>query len=647
MTILMKTITRIVIAALVIAALYASHLFLKPISKLKASLAQSSIASPITLAGETFRDLNRNGLLDPYEDYRAVTEDRVNDLLARMTLQEKVGQMFHPPVLIEPDPLFRIFLESMNAGTSVEELITTESITHFNFYGSASPANVADRLNALQRIAERTRLGIPLSISSDPIHEVSRGGGVASFSLDGVSKWPSQLGFAAGRDPKTLEIFGKIAAAEYRAMGFTTALHPMSDMATEPRWARNFGTFGSNAALSSEMTVAYMKGFQGDALDSESVMTMVKHFPGGGPQLNGLDPHLKSGESQVYPGDNFDYHLAPFIAAIKNDMRVVMPYYGIPTGQTDEDVAMAYNRYILSDLLRDQLGFEGVICTDWGVVTGRNWGVEALSIEERYLKSINAGVDQYGGEKDTKYVLRLVNTGEVSEARIDASVRRILRNKFDLGLFDAPFVDEDAIDATVNLASYQTLGMEAQRKAIVLLDNAEQVLPLDANTRVFVDGLDTTLAQDYGTIVDTPNDADVTLVFLNTVFNGNQPPGTDRATDQMMASMFPGTNLNFDEEVLAKIQRYSEVSQVVTLVDLNRPAILTDIKASSSALAGTFGVSDDAMLDIVFGRYAPQGKLPFELPSSMAEVEVQFEDVPDDTVNPLFPFGWGLTYPEG
>jgi beta-glucosidase len=376
-------------------------------------------------------------------------------------------------------------------------------------------------------------------------------------------------------------------------------------------------------------------------------MTMVKHFPGGGPQLNGLDPHLKSGESQVYPGDNFDYHLAPFIAAIENDMRVVMPYYGIPTGQTDEDVAMAYNRYILSDLLRDQLGFEGVICTDWGVVTGRNWGVEALSIEERYLKSIDAGVDQYGGEKDTKYVLRLVNTGAVSEARIDASVRRILRNKFDLGLFDAPFVDEDAIDATVNLASYQTLGMEAQRKAIVLLDNAEQVLPLDANTRVFVDGLDTTLAQDYGTIVDTPNDADVTLVFLNTVFNGNQPPGTDRATDQMMASMFPGTNLNFNEEVLAKIQRYSEVSQVVTLVDLNRPAILTDIKASSSALAGTFGVSDDAMLDIVFGRYAPQGKLPFELPSSMAEVEVQFEDVPDDTVNPLFPFGWGLTYPEG
>ena len=194
-----------------------------------------------------------------------------------------------------------------------------------------------------------------------------------------------------------LEAFGKVAAAEYRAMGFTTALHPMSDMATEPRWARNFGTFGSNAELSAEMTVAYMKGFQGNGLSDKSVMTMVKHFPGGGPQLDGLDPHLKSGESQVYPGENFEYHLAPFIAAIENDMRVVMPYYGIPTAQTDEEVAMAYNRYILTDLLRDELGFEGVVCTDWGVVTGRIWGVEALTIEERYLKSVEAGVDQYGG----------------------------------------------------------------------------------------------------------------------------------------------------------------------------------------------------------------------------------------------------------
>ena len=641
---IIKLVVRVLIIAVVVAALYAVNLFLKPVSKMKASLAQSSIAAPINVDGEAFRDLNRNGSLDPYEDYRVATTDRVEDLLSQMTLEEKVGQMFHPPVLIEPDPLFRVFLEAMNAGTSIEELISRKSLTHFNFYGGASPEKIAKRLNELQQIAERTRLGIPLSISSDPVHEVPRGGGIASFTLGGVSKWPSQLGFAAGRDASVLEAFGKIAAAEYRAMGFTTALHPMSDMATEPRWARNFGTFGSNAELSAEMTVAYMKGFQGEGLSDRSVMTMVKHFPGGGPQLDGLDPHLKSGESQVYPGDHFDYHLAPFIAAIENDMRVVMPYYGIPTGQTDEDVAMAYNRYILTDLLRDQLGFEGVICTDWGVVTGRIWGVEPLTVEERYLKSIEAGVDQYGGESDPEYIVDLVNQGAISEARIDDSVRRILRNKFDLGLFETPFVDEAKVNALVNLPEYVSLGMTAQRNAVVLLDNESSTLPLAAETRIFVDGLDQSVAAKYGTVVETPDEADVVLLFLNTVFNGNQPAGTDRTLDQMMASRFPDTNLAFSEEILAKATSYSDASQLVTLVDLNRPAVLTELKDMSGALVGTFGVSDEAMLDVVFGQHNPVGKLPFELPSSMAEVEAQLEDVPDDTANPLFPYGWGLSY---
>ncbi|MDB2586072.1 glycoside hydrolase family 3 C-terminal domain-containing protein [Luminiphilus sp.] len=646
----MKTIIKLVVGvliiAVVVAALYAANLFLKPISKMRASFAQSSIATPINVDGEDFRDLNRDGSLDPYEDYRIATADRVEDLLSQMTLDEKVGQMFHPPVLIEPDPLFRVFLEAMNAGTAIEELITHKSLTHYNFYGGASPENIAKRLNELQQIAERTRLGIPLSISSDPVHEVPRGGGIASFTLDGVSKWPSQLGFAAGRDASMLETFGDIAAAEYRAMGFTTALHPMSDMATEPRWARNFGTFGSNAELSAEMTVAYMKGFQGERLSNQSVMTMVKHFPGGGPQLDGLDPHLKSGESQVYPGNNFDYHLAPFIAAIENDMRVVMPYYGIPTGQTDEDVAMAFNRYILTDLLRDQLGFEGVVCTDWGVITGRIWGVEPLTVEERYLKSIEAGVDQYGGESEPEYIVDLVNQGVISEARIDESVRRILKNKFDLGLFEEPFVDETAVKEAVNLPQHVALGMTAQRNAVVLLDNGSSALPLATETRIFVDGLKPSVAAQYGTVVDTPEQADVVLLFLNTVFNGNQPAGTDSTFDQMMATRFPDTNLAFSDEILAKAASYSDVSQLVTLVDLNRPAVLTELKGMSGALVGTFGVSDEAMLDVVFGRHNPVGKLPFELPSSMAEVAAQLEDMPDDTANPLFPYGWGLAYEE-
>lgn len=629
---------------LAVAALYAGNLFLKPVSTIKASLAQLSPAEALNVGGEIFRDLNRNGVLDPYEDYRIATELRVENLLGQMTLAEKAGQMFHPPVLIEPDPLFQVFMDSMNGGISLEERITHGFISHFNFYGSARPQTIARRLNELQRVAEATRLGIPLSISSDPVHEVPRGGGIASFSLAGLSKWPSQLGFAAARSPSLLEEFGRIAALEYRAMGFTTALHPMSDMATEPRWSRNFGTFGSNAALSSVMTAAYITGFQGDTLTDQSVMTMVKHFPGGGPQEDGLDPHLKSGENQVYPGDNFNYHLAPFITAIEQGMRVVMPYYGIPVGQTDENVAMAYNRAILTDLLRGELGFTGVVCSDWGVITDRNWGVESLSVGERYQKSIEAGIDQYGGEHQPEIIVGLVNAGQISENRINESVRRILRNKFDLGLFEQPFVDEAKITGLVNQPLFQERGLDAQRQSIVLLANEVDALPLKENTRVFVDGLDPTIAADYAQIVDDPDKANVIILFLNTVFNGNQPPGTERILDRMLATLIPDEDLAFNADIIDKAEGYAGEARLITVVDLNRPAILTELVSVSDALVGTFGVSDEAILDVVFGRHSPNGKLPFELPSSMSEVRTQLEDMPDDTANPLFPYGWGLSF---
>jgi len=427
-------------------------------------------------------------------------------------------------------------------------------------------------------------------------------------------------------------------------MGFTTALHPMSDMATEPRWSRNFGTFGSDAALSSVMTAAYIAGFQGDTLTDQSVMTMVKHFPGGGPQEDGWDPHLKSGKNQVYPGDNFDYHLAPFITAIEQGMRVVMPYYGIPVGQTDEDVAMAYNRAILTDLLRGELGFTGVVCSDWSVITDRNWGVEGLSVSERYQKSIEAGIDQYGGEHQPEIIIGLVNAGHISENRINESVRRILRNKFDLGLFEQPFVDEAKITELVNQPVFQERGLAAQRQSIVLLANEVGVLPLKENTRVFVDGLDPTIAADYAQIVDDPDKANVIILFLNTVFNGNQPPGTERILDSMVATLIPDEDLAFNADIVDKAKGYAGEARLITVVDLNRPAILTELVSVSDALVGTFGVSDEAILDVVFGRHSPNGKLPFELPSSMSEVRTQLEDIPDDTANPLFPYGWGLSF---
>ena len=636
----------LLIFALILFCLWALNIFLKPVSKLKVLINGGEDVQTLIEENIPFRDLNKNGKLDIYEDSRQPVAARVEDLLSQMTLEEKVGQMFHPPVLIKPDARFRAFLDAMSGGISMEEFISLKHISHFNFYGEAAPIEIARRLNQLQRVAEESRLGVPVTFSTDPLHEVPRGGGIAAFSLDGISKWPSQLGFAATRDSDLIFKFGQIASAEYRAMGFRTGLHPMSDLATEPRWARNFGTFGSNADLSSEMTVAYVKGFQGDQIDENSVHTMVKHFPGGGPQEGGLDPHLKSGENQVYPGNNFDYHLKPFQAAIDNGMKVIMPYYGIPKGQTDEDVAMAFNKYILTDLLRDQMNFDGVVCTDWGVIEGRHWGVDDLSISERYEKSINAGVDQYGGENKPEYVVDLVNEGKISEERIDQSVRRILTNKFELGLFENPFVDENLVSELVNRADYIEEGLDAQRKSVVLLSNKDNTLPLPKDINIFVDGMNKDEASNFGNVVESPENADYVLLFLNTVFNGNQPSGIDRVLDNMLSTMFPNMDLNYSDEINEKIERYSRVSKLIIISDLNRPAILTTAYEKSFGLVGTFGVQDLVILETIFGDNNPTGKLPFEIPSSMEAVENQNPDVADDTENPLFVYGYGLSYPE-
>ena len=597
----------------------------------------------LDIDGISFRDLNKNNKLDRYEDHRLDTVQRVEDLISQMTLEEKVGTLFHPPVTINPDWMFRLYSLFVDGGKLTESEIINQHINHFNLYGNPKPERLAKRLNNLQKIASRSRLGIPVTISSDPIHEVPNGGGVASFSLDGFSKWPSQLGLAASQDPNLVKQFAEIAREEYLAVGIRTALHPMADLATEPRWARNFGTFGSDNVMSSKLTIAYMDGFQGKTIDSQSVMTMVKHFPGGGPQENGLDPHLFSGRNQIYPGNMFDYHVKPFIDAINNNLAVIMPYYGITVNQTSENVAIGFNKDLLTTLLRDELGYKGVICSDWGIINGRHWGVGDLSIEKRYIKAIDAGIDQFGGEKDTEVVIELVKKGLMPLSRIDASVKRILKNKFDLGLFDNPYVEVDQVKSRVNTERNIKLGKEAQKQSMVLLKN-DSTLPLEKNINIFVDGFNTKSIV-HGNVVSDIKDADVIVSYVHTVFNGNQPSGIDRLVDNVLSSIFPNQDLNFSPKILEKLEEFSSIKPLIVIVDLNRPAILDSINQMSSALVGTFGVDESIIFETLFGESKPTGKLPFEIPSSMKEVNEQLEDVPDDTMNPTFKFGFGLTYP--
>ena len=635
---MIRTLFTILMAALLLFVI--NHIY-QPISRINLYFSQFENVQTIYKDDYLFRDLNKNQQLDIYEDARVSIELRVNDVLSQMTIEEKVGLMFHPPFTVNPGIGMRIYEILIRGNQFTESHIIKKNINHFNLYGNPDPVKLAKRINQLQNYAARSRLGIPLTISSDPIHEVERGGGIASFSVQGFSKWPSQLGLAATRDVELVKKFADIARQEYLAVGIRTALHPMADLATDPRWARNFGTFGSDSKLSASLTLAYMDGFQGENINSQSVLTMVKHFPGGGPQENGLDAHLMSGENQVYPGKMFDYHLEPFIEAINNNLKVIMPYYGIAVDQSNENIAIGFNRYLLNDLLREKLNYDGVICSDWGIITGRHWGVTNLTIPERYIKAINAGIDQFGGEMHPEIVVQLVRENKIDESRIDRSARRILKNKFELGLFDDPFVDIESVDKLINTQITQKLALDAQRKSVVMLKNSN-LLPLTEETKIYVDGME--FKDSDINKVNTIEEADVILMYLHTVFNGNQEPGTDRLFDRFLSNLFPNTDLRFNNQVIKRASEYSQVKPLILVVDLNRPAILSELNDLSDALIGTFGVNDEVIHEIINGKTNPSGKLPFELPSSMSEVEEQLEDVPDDTANPLYEYGYGLSF---
>ncbi|MEM1358873.1 MAG: glycoside hydrolase family 3 N-terminal domain-containing protein, partial [Bacteroidota bacterium] len=605
-------------------------------------------AKTLTEKGIDFRDLNKNGQLDVYENPQAELEDRVQDLISQMTLEEKAGSMFITMSGITSDGFpqdvpeftgdpFGIILPLM-LGTNSEMLIE-KKMNSFNIVNAWPAAVLAQHNNELQKRAERTRLGIPVTIASDPRHAGDFNPG-AVIATPAFSAWPGPLGMAAIGDTALMENFADIARREYLATGIRLALHPMADLATEPRWGRVNGTFGEDAQLSAAMTKAYVKGFQGDSLDDQSVACMTKHFSGGGPQKDGEDAHFGYGRDQAYPGNNFDYHVIPFTeGALPAGTAQIMPYYGIPLGQTEEEVAFAFNKAIITRLLRDSLGFDGVVCTDWNIITdgsigkARAWGVEDLSLSERVKKVLDAGCDQFGGEAVPELIVGLVNDGHIPESRLDASVTRIMRDKFRLGLFDDPYVEVDKANGSVGTPIYRAAGLAAQKRSMVQLKN-EDLLPLDEGKKLFVVGAqDIAPYAEYGMVVDNVEDADVVIYRVNTPF--------DPRNDEFLEAFFQQGRLWFTEEELGEILPVLKAKPSVVIANLNRPAILTEIDANTQALLVEFGSSDAAVAAVVFGKAKAEGKLPFELPRSKEAVVAQMEDVHYDSENPLYSFGAG------
>lgn len=577
------------------------------------------------------------------------TDERVAALLARMTVAEKAGQLFHGVAGVGPGGRVLADDDPGAVGGPLREQIAA-GLSHIAVLGPATPQDLARWHNAVQDLAAQTRLGVPVTRSSDPRHGFvsNPATGVAAT---GFSQWPEPLGLAAARDPDLVRRYARTVRRELAAVGISVLLGPTLDVASEPRWARTVETFGADPDLVTSLGLAFLDGFA-DPADGPPVAAMVKHFPGGGPQKDGEDPHFAHGTEQVYPGGAFDRHLQPFAAALATHPVQVMPYYGVPTGlaldgEPVEAVGFGFNHQIVTGLLRGRLGFDGVVCTDFALVTdrvvlgapmrARAWGVEHLDRHERVLRILDAGCDQLGGEADPRLVVDLVRDGRLSEERLDVSVRRILAEKFRLGLFERGTLDVAEVAETVGTDAAVAAGRDAQRRSVVVLENRgtpRPVLPVPGRARVYAEGVDTAVLAGYAEVVGEPGAADVALVRV--------PAPFDRRTDGF-ESFFHAGALDFPDDVRRHLAALADHVPVVVDVLLDRAALLRDIAGPVTALTATFGAGDPALLDVLFGREPARGALPFEIPGSAAELGHRRADVPFDSADPAYPYRHPLT----
>lgn len=600
--------------------------------------------------GVRFRDLDKDGVMAAYENPGRPVEERVADLLTRMTLEEKVGLLFHAPISAGHDGEVVEEPAGLMPTVPTTTAIRDKHIRHFNLSSPVASGPLAAWHNRLQDIAAGSRLGLPVLLSTDPRHSAV-GNPLTSVPAGGFSSWPEPLGFGALADDNLMREFGAIARQEYAAVGLRAALHPMADIASEPRWTRTAGTFGADPETVGRLAGAYVEAFQGRDLGPGSVACMVKHWPGAGPQAGGRDAHFPSGPEQVYPAGRFEVHKAAFGPALRAGVTSVMPYYGKPVGLPGvAEVGFSFNADVVAGLLRQDAGYDGIVCTDWGLVTddvlatgavwpARAWGVEHLDAHQRVEMLLAAGVDQLGGETCTDIVLDLVAAGRITADRIDESVRRILRPLFALGIVDDPYVDAQAAVGIAGRADFVAAGQAVQRRAMTLLTNRpglgeERILPLPGGIRLYLEGVDPAVAGAYGTVVDRPADADVAVVRLATPYE--PAPALPEAFFHQGSLALPATESRRLVDVLTTVP-------TVVCLFLERAAVVPEIAEHAAAFVVDYAADDRAVLDVVFGHAAPEGRLPVELPRSMADVESHPEDLPGGFPDPLFPLGHGLT----
>ena len=707
-----------------------------------------------------FKDLNKNGELDKYEDWRLPVEERAKDLAGKMSLEQIAGLMLYSVHQAIPSneagfgagtyngqPFSKSGANAWDLTDAQKAFLKDDNLRHVLITAVKSPEIAARWNNEMQAFVEGIGLGIPGNTSSDPRHSGQASGNTkAEFNAGAggeISVWPDGLGMAATFNPTLVKQFGNIAAKEYRALGITTALSPQIDLGTEPRWYRMYMTFGESPELATDLARAYIDGFQTsfgkaeikDGWGYNSVNAMVKHWPSGGPEEGGRDGHWAFGKFAVYPGNNFETHLKPFTeGAFKLDGKTgmasaVMPYYTISYNQAKDgtNYANGFSKYIVTDLLREKYGYDGVVCTDWLITgdeggtpddfRGKPWGAEEMTITERHYIALLAGMDQFGGNNVMGPVIEAYQMGvkqhgeKFMRNRFEQSAVRLLKNIFRLGLFENPYLDSTQSAQIVGNSEFMQAGYEAQVKSVVLLKNKENVLPIKEKKTVYIPKnyypavkswwgiwsepsldypIDLKLVEKYYHVTDNPQQADFAMVFISSPYSNNDGGGYDindrkeggngyvpislqyntyTATDSRERSIAAGdpvidpeitdrsykgksVNVSNSMDLITVLNTRNQMGDkpVIVIANIARPMVFNEFEHRVDGIIARFGIGEQAVLDIISGKYEPSGLLPLQMPANMSTVERQLEDVPfdmechQDTEGNVYNFGYGLNW---
>jgi beta-glucosidase len=652
-----------------------------------------SRTKPILKLGQfSYRDLNQDGKLDQYENWRLPVDVRVADLVKQMTLDEKAGML-----LI--DTLSAPNQGSPLIGATALRFINDENMKRFIFRSAVqvgttgvSPVWAAQFTNAVQELAEATRLGIPVIFKSNARNHYDRNARQGINEPAGsFSQWPKEPGLR-----------GSYAY--------------MFDTATDPRWFRVHETFSEDADLNADIAKNLVQSWQGGPVNPNTKVAMtIKHFPGGGPAAGGFDAHYTFGKFASYSGGLFGDHLKPFQAAIDAGVSAIMPYYSVPEnltydGVTFDEVGFAFNKQAITDLLKTKMGHKGYVNSDTGIIGSRAWGLEDKTTAQQIAAAVNAGTDVLSGFNSKQAIVDVVNSGLVSPARLDEAVTSLLKEQFALGLFENPYVDDSKANDIVGNPAFLAKALDAQRKSLTLLKN-DATLPLATPTpaapvRLYSINLNAAILGDaaYGGYQVTTGDrtaangqtraavpagthyavvrvevsnasgsyrSDDPLTGANPAYinprtgltwGAQDPNGVDNRLNFGGAYPWETNTLDFTGMSTAQSWRISPTladikatmaeahavgAKVVLSVYFRQPYVLDDASGlkSAGAIVANYGVSDTALMDVLTGKHKPQGKLPWALANKASAIATQHPDAPGyASADTLYPFGHGLTY---